>query len=73
MKKWESHDYTRMINTYTRDEVLKIYTKVKLPLFGYSGKTLARWCLTWLVGLTMGVIAYIISHASEYLTELRRE
>jgi hypothetical protein len=71
MKKWESHDYTRMINTYTRDSAMKVYTKVKLPFFGYSGKTFARWLLTWLVGLCMGGISYGIGHSAEALTEVR--
>lgn len=73
MKKWESHDYTRMVNTYTRDENLQVYNKIKMPLIGYSGKTLARWSLTWLVGLTMGAIAFCISKTAEELTMYRRK
>jgi chloride channel 7 len=68
---WESHDYSQVVNGFTRDEKKRAARK-KRKCFGYSGRTFTRWILTWAIGCIMGAIASGISHSSELLTSYRR-
>ena len=42
-------------------------------IYGYTGKTLTRWILTWLVGICTGLTAWAMGEGIMYITEVRWE
>jgi hypothetical protein len=69
---WESLDYTGIVNEYSvNDDEARLGMKKKS--FGYSGRTLTRWILTWLVGVIMAAVAFCISGLAEFLVKYRKE
>jgi chloride channel 7 len=68
---WESLDYTGIVNEYSvNDDEARL--GMKKQSFGYSGRTLTRWILTWLVGLIMAVVAFCIAGIADFLVKTRQ-
>ena len=69
---FQSLDYTPITNAFSESEQQARYDGRK-RMFGYSGRTFVRWCLTLLLGVLMGTIAYGVAKSTAMLNTLRSQ
>lgn len=62
----ESLDYDTVFNAAVRAEEAAIGRRRQW--FGYSGATLQRWCLTVMIGVGVGLIAFFLGECIEKMT-----
>lgn len=68
---WQSLNFDEFINDLSIEVAKRWRPRSKRVCFGYSGRTLARWIVTWAIGITMGGVAIGLARASEFLIKTR--